>query len=241
MKTITLKVDGTIFLRHPGFRRAIIVAKGVENKGDLGREISREVEQVKSLNPDDGRLTVWREAFAREGMKVRDFRPSIDALVKRIHTDKPLGSINPIVDVGTVVSLKFVLPAGAHPILNDTSEVSLEPASGDETDVTLDGKSEVVNRGEIILKDSGRLASRRWVWRQTPLSRISSDTTDFFLNIDALSIINDNELNEAVSFARSLIKLTFGIETTVIILSSQNATAIVKPWYHGAKPDTVEI
>lgn len=222
MNKITFKVDSTIFQKHPDFRRAIITVRGVVNSGDLGNEIGTEVEQIKSLSPDDERLTVWREAFASEGMKVRDFRPSIDALVKRIQADKPFGSINPIVDIGTVVSLKFVLPAGAHPILSDTQEVSLEPANGDEVDTTLDGKTEAVNRGEIVLKDNGRLASRRWVWRQTPLSRIGNGTTDFFLNIDALGAIDDNKLNEAIVFAQDLISSTFGIETKAIILSSQN-------------------
>lgn len=222
MNKITFKVDGTIFQKHSDFRRAIIIAKDVDNSGDLSNEISTEVEKIKSLNPDDERLTAWREAFASEGIKVRDFRPSIDALVKRIQANKPFGSINPIVDVGTVVSLKFVLPAGAHPILSDTQEVSLELANGDEVDITLDGKTEAVNRGEIVLKDNGRLASRRWVWRQTPLSRIGNGTTDFFLNIDALGAIDDNKLNEAIVFAQDLISRTFGIETKAIILSSQN-------------------
>lgn len=223
MNKITFKVDGTIFQKHPDFRRAIIIASGVVNSGDLSNEISTEVEHIKTLNPDDERLTVWREAFASEGMKVRHFRPSIDALVKRIQADKPFGSINPIVDVGTVVSLRFVLPAGAHPILGDTQEISLEPANGDEVDTTLDGRTEAVNQGEIVLKDNERLASRRWVWRQTPLSRIGNDTTDFFLNIDALSVIDDDKLNEATAFAQDLIKRTFGIETKAIILSSQNS------------------
>lgn len=222
MNKITFKVDGTIFQKHSDFRRAIIIARDVDNSGDLSNEISTEVEKIKSLNPDDERLTAWREAFASEGIKVRDFRPSIDALVKRIQANKPFGSINPIVDVGTVVSLKFVLPAGAHPILSDTQEVSLELANGDEVDITLDGKTEAVNRGEIVLKDNGRLASRRWVWRQTPLSRIGNGTTDFFLNIDALGAIDDNKLNEAIVFAQDLISRTFGIETKAIILSSQN-------------------
>ncbi len=222
MNKITFKVDHTIFQKHPDFRRAIIIAKGVNNKGDLSNEIRREVEQVKRLSPDDKRLTAWREAFAREGMKVRDFRPSVDALVKRIQANKPFGSINPIVDIGTIVSLKFVLPAGAHPILSDTQEVSLEPANGDEVDTTLDDRSETLSRGEIVLKDNGRLASRRWVWRQTALSRIGNDTTNFFLNIDALGVTDGHELNEAITCAQDVIRHTFGIDTKTIILSSHN-------------------
>ena len=222
MNTLTFSVDKNIFEKHPGFRRVVIVARNVTNEGGLSGQIHEQIAAIKGLDVDDPRLTAWREAFAHEGMKVRDFRPSIDALVKRIQADKPFGSINKIVDVGTVVSLKFVLPAGAHPILTDTQKISLERAEGDEVDVTLDGKTELVPKGEIVLKDNSRLATRSWVWRQTPLSRIDSQTTDFFLNIDALSVTNDATLNEAVRFSQELIQSTLGVGTSVAILDADN-------------------
>ena len=153
MNNLTFSVDREIFEKHPGFRRAIIVARDILNEGDLGSLINEQLVAVKALSPEDPRLVTWREAFALEGMKVRDFRPSIDALVKRIQADKPFGSINKIVDIGTIVSLKFVLPAGAHPILSDTQTVSMERASGEEIDVSFDGKTEPVPKGEIVLKD----------------------------------------------------------------------------------------
>lgn len=227
MDTITFSADKDIFEKHSGFRRVVIVARKVSNEGGLGDQIDEQITSIKILDIDDPRLTAWREAFANEGMKVRDFRPSIDALVKRIQADKPFGSINKIVDVGTIVSLKFVLPAGAHPILPDTLEVSLERAEGDEIDVTPDGKTDLVPKGEIVLKDNGRLATRRWVWRQTPLSRIDGQTTDFFLNIDALSITNDKTLDEAIRFSQELIQSTLGVETSVVILNADNPTATV--------------
>lgn len=219
MNHITFSVDKGIFEKHSGFRRAIIVARDVVNKGDLGSLIDEQTGAIRSISLEDPRLLAWRDVFADEGMKVRDFRPSIIALVKRIQADKPLGSINTIVDIGTIVSLKFVLPAGAHPILSDTQDVSLERANGDEIDITLDGKTEIVPKGEVVLKDNGRLATRRWVWRQTPLSRIDNETTDFFLNIDALSVTDDETLEEAVKFSQELIRSTLGVETIAFILS----------------------
>jgi len=224
MNNLTFSVDREIFEKHPGFRRAIIVARDILNEGDLGSLINEQLVAVKALSPEDPRLVTWREAFALEGMKVRDFRPSIDALVKRIQADKPFVSINKIVDIGTIVSLKFVLPAGAHPILSDTQTVSMERASGEEIDVSFDGKTEPVPKGEIVLKDNGRLATRRWVWRQTPLSRIDHKTTSFFLNIDALPVISDEVLNEAIKFSQELIQSVFRVETGVVVLDLHNPT-----------------
>lgn len=227
MSTLTFSVDEEIFEKHPGFRRAIIIAHNVINEGGLGNQIDEQIAAIKTLDIDDPRLTAWREAFVIEGLKVRDFRPSIDALVKRIQANKPFGSINKIVDVGTIVSLKFVLPAGTHPILADTREISLKRAGGDEIDVTLDGQQELVPKGEIVLQDNGRLATRRWVWRQTPLSRIDGQTTDFFLNIDALSVINDETLNEVIRFSQELIQSALGVETSIVILDADNSITTI--------------
>lgn len=224
MTNISFSIDKDIFEKHPGFRRAIIIARNVKNEGDLSREIDEQTNAIKLLDPEDQRLVAWRDAFIAEGMKVRDFRPSIIALVKRIHGDKPLGSINTIVDIGTIVSLKYVLPAGAHPILSDTHSVSLERARGDEVDVTLEGKTELVPKGEVVLKDNGRLASRRWVWRQTPLSRIGNETTDFFLNIDALPVTDEETLDEAVRFSQDLITATLGVETVAFVLGKEKTS-----------------
>ena len=227
MSTLTFSVDKDIFEKHPGFRRAVIIARGVTNEGDLSETINEQLAFIKSLASDDPRLLAWREAFAAEGIKVRDFRPSIDALVKRIQADKPFGSINAIVDVGTIVSLKYVLPAGAHPILPDTEEMHLGRADGSEIDTTLDGKTELVPKGEIVLKDTGRLAARRWVWRQTPLSRIDGSTTDFSLNIDALSETDDQTLEDAMRFSQKLIEAIFGVKTVAVVLDESDPTMVI--------------
>src|SRR5579863_8488713 len=113
-KQITFSVGAQIFDMFPDYRRAILVVTGVNNTrtstlGDEVAQITRTVKETVTL--EDARIVAWREAFATFGIKARDFRPSVDALVRRVLNDKPLGSISPIVDVGTVVSLRFVLPA----------------------------------------------------------------------------------------------------------------------------------
>lgn len=224
MNKLTFRINEEVFAKHPGFRRAVIVVRNVANKGDLSDQVQEHISSIKALDPQDARLTAWSEAFAVEGMKVRDFRPSIIALVKRIQADKPFGAISTIVDIGTIASLKFVLPAGAHPILADTTDVSLEYATGDEIDVTLDGKTEVVPAGELVLKDNGRIATRRWVWRQAPISRIDDKTTDFYLMLDALSVISDETLEEAVQFSLDLIKSVLDVETVAFVLNKEKTS-----------------
>lgn len=230
-KQIKFSVDPQIFSRFPEYRRAILVVTGISNQqpSTLGEEIADITKTVKeSVTLEDDRLVVWREAFSNFGMKPRDFRPSVDALVRRVLNDKPLGSISPIVDVGTVLSLKFVLPAGAHPILDDTKEVMLKLATGSEVEIS-DGihPNEAVPAGEPILLDNQRVATRRWVWRQTSQSRIDEDTTGFFLNIDALGVIDASTLNEIVEQAKATIQRALSKDSKLLILSVSNPTETI--------------
>lgn len=222
-KIITFSIDKKIFDSFPAYQRAILVVSNVNNNQltKLNESIANEAIRIKSsISLEDPRLIAWRDAFTMLGIKVRDFKPSIDALIRRILNDKPLGSINPIVDIGTVISLQFLLPAGAHPILSDTTDVRLVVANGN--DVELGDSihpSEEVPAGEIVLLDSNRVATRRWVWRQTNLSRINDKTRDFYLNIDLLDM-SLQEQDVVIEKALKLVRDVFVVDCSVITLSA---------------------
>lgn len=227
MSQITFQISDEIFQAAPGYRRAIIVATGINNSApvtQLAGEIKALAENIRqTVANDDPRIVAWREAFKNGGIKPRDFRPSIDALVRRILNDKPLGSISPIVDIGTIISLKYILPAGAHPLLTDSMNIILKRAAGELT-VLEDDVMTTVPAGEIVLVDTNHVATRRWVWRQTEYSRIDNSTTDFYLNIDALNCIDDQTLEHAITTAQTLLTDIFNIESKVVVLSQTQPT-----------------
>lgn len=231
-KQVTFSIDKKLFDTFPQYRRAVLVTRDVDNTrtSPITDTITIAAKVVKdTVDLEDPRIVAWREAFTALGIKVRDFRPSVDALARRIHNNKPLGSISPLVDVGTVVSLKFVLPAGTHPILADTTTVVLKLATGEETEFSDETHpSEQIPTGEPILLDGSRVATRRWVWRQTSQSRIDRNTRDFYLNIDALEAIDDATLNTAVESSKGLIRQIFGTECRLIILDAANPTQTVE-------------
>ena len=216
----------------PGFRRGIVVVNNINNatQSPLENDIEELALKIKStVGLTDPRITAWQKVFDTFGIRTHDFRPSVEALVRRIHNDKPLGSINPIVDIGTVVCLSNILPSGAHPILDDTKEVRLCIAGGNEVEPS-DGvhPEEHISAGEPILMDNDRVATRRWVWRQTNQSKISNLTTGFYLNIDALEVITDEEHKNSIDLANRFIKQVFGKEGFVITLSSNNPVQTVE-------------
>lgn len=231
-RAIEFSIDKKIFATFPDYRRAIIIVSDVDNSklSALGNDIVTAAQFLRTnVTLEDRRISAWRDAFVVYGMKLRDFKPSIDALVRRIHNDKPLGSINPIVDIGTLISLQFVLPAGAHPILDGTKTVRLKLAEGTEAEVSVGAHlDETIQPGEPILVDSGRVATRRWVWRQTSLSRIDATTRNFYLNLDALHVIDDATLEQAIEQSKITIRSLFNTAGLVIILSAINPRQTIK-------------
>ncbi len=67
----------------------------------------REPSQVEALAPA-------RELYKRVGMDPTRYRPSSEALLRRILKDQGLPRINTLVDVCTWCSLDFLLPIGLH-------------------------------------------------------------------------------------------------------------------------------
>jgi DNA/RNA-binding domain of Phe-tRNA-synthetase-like protein len=231
MRQISFQIDNKIFQQVPNYRRAIVIATRIDNTvsaKSLAAHIAEQSNFVRTtLTTDDTRLVAWRDVFKAVGTKPNEFRPSIDSLVRRILNDKPLGSINPIVDVGTAISLKYVLPAGAHPLLPDTREVVLKCAVDGEFIVKEDGQLKEVPGGEVVLADTGRVATRRWAWRQTELSRIDPSTSALYLNIDALNCIEDATLEAAIEDAKKLLAETFGVEAQSLVLNSSNPSQTI--------------
>lgn len=231
MRQVTFQIDSHIFNRVPGYRRAIVIVTGIDNTiatPQLTAEIARQAQTIQEdVTTDDPRIVAWREAFRSAGIKPNDFRPSIDALVRRILNDKPLGSINPVVDIGTIISLKYVLPAGAHPLLSDSTHITLKQAALGEFTVQEDGQLREIPANEVVLVDTGRVATRRWAWRQTELSRIDHATSALYLNIDALDCIDDQTLQAAVANTQQLLNDVFGVNAQVITLDASSPSQTI--------------
>ncbi len=101
-----------VFAQHPGYCRGVLVFDGVDNRGDAAalapelRQAEAAVrDQVRGNVAEHERIAVWRDAFRRFGARPSDFRSSIEAMVRRVLQPSALPSINPLVDIGNIVSL----------------------------------------------------------------------------------------------------------------------------------------
>ena len=186
MSGFTYTVAPEVFARFPGYVRGVVVAHGVANGPSITgllELLHHEEENLRATMEsatiaEHPRIRSWREAFRAFGAKPGEFRSSIEALTRRVMRGDALPAINALVEIGTIISLRHLLPAGAHAIDGLADDLWLRPARGDEAFIALNGEEvEHPLPGEIIFAMGDQILTRRWVWRQGVATLIQPNTT----------------------------------------------------------------
>ena len=132
-------------------------------------------------------LAAWRSAFRRFGIDPTKYRSSAEALARRLTKTGQIPSIDALVDLGNLVSIRYSVPLAIFDLREVRGSVTVRFADGSERFTPL-GASEIEcpEAGEVIFRDDDRLVlSRRWCWRQSEQSAARLDTTDALVTIEA--------------------------------------------------------
>ena len=113
-----------VFERLPDVCFGAVAAYGIDNKADYPAIAARLDEAIAATFArfegkkvrEDPAILPYRTAFQSLGVNPNKFMSSIEAMFTRVAKGKGLPHINPIVDLGNALSLKYVLPMGAHDI-----------------------------------------------------------------------------------------------------------------------------
>ncbi len=224
-------IENEIFDMFPGYCRGIIVAFDIKN-GDSPPELTdllRETEASlkSSINKEEiaahPNINSWREAYRAFGAKPAKYRSSIEAMVRRVLNDNELPSINIIVDIGNILSLKHVITAGGHAIDEVKGNISLRKATGEEVFTAFGtDKSEKPEQGEIIFAEGNTVLTRRWSWRQANHTSMQNTTTALEMNIDGLPPVTPDQVEDICKEAVELISKYCGGSLRYAILDRDN-------------------
>ncbi len=192
-----MRVDGRIFEKFPNFRRGIVVARKMDNKGG-----SKELEMLlnealsgASTDPidlkADPRTVAWSDTYRKLGCNPNKFPPAHLALLKRVQ--KPGVSI-PFISKAVAImndnSIRGILPVGGDDLMLAGKILELRPADGSERFIPLSSpdKTEHPDPEEIIYVavETGEVMCRRWNWRNGFQTRITEETESMVMNIDGL-------------------------------------------------------
>ena len=231
MNELTYSIADEVFARFPDYRRGVVLAYDLHNgpsPAELVKMLRDEEERVRGrLKAEtltaEPCLASWREAFRLLGYKPGDFRPSIEALLRRVLRGQELPSINALVDIGNIVSLRHLLPVGGHAIDVLTQDIALRPALGAEKFVPFG--SEAVEHpfpGEFIFTEGDTVLTRRWIWRQANHTLTLPETTAIEINIDGLPPVTAADVEVAARDVMDLVERFCLGRLRFEILSRQN-------------------
>jgi len=204
MAALSVRIAPEVFALAPGYRRWMVLAEALSNgpsPASLVQELrAQEAALRDQLSADriteHPRIAAWREAYKRFGARPSDFRASIEALARRVLRGDALPAINALVDIGNLVSLRYLMPVGAHPW--PEAPLSLRPAQAGDEFLPPDGSPvETPAPGEIVFAQGHAVLTRRWTWRQAAGTQTLPQTQAVFFNLDALAPVTQDDLQAA--------------------------------------------
>lgn len=131
-------------------------------------------------------LSAWRRVFAQFGVQPTKYRNAAEALLRRLTKKGDIPSLNLLVDIGNLVSIRYGLPVAFFDRRAFTGTVTVRFATGAEHFTDL-GASESVHPepGEVVFVDeAGLVSARRWCWRQSDQSASRADTTAALVTVE---------------------------------------------------------
>jgi DNA/RNA-binding domain of Phe-tRNA-synthetase-like protein len=231
MKELFYSVSKDVFSLFPGYSRGVVLAYDVTNRESSNELISllrnAEASVRERMNIDNvaeyPQIKAWRDAYRLFGAKPSEFRSSTEAMSRRALRNDQMPSINALVDIGNVISLRHIVNVGGHAIDDIDEDLALRRATGVEKFIPF-GSDQVESPlpGEIIFTEGDTVLTRRWTWRQAnhTLTLITTKSIEF--NVDGLPPVAVSEVEAICNEVAEMIKRFCGGRIRYEILTQNN-------------------
>ncbi len=209
------RYDPALLARFPAIRGGVIAARHLRN-GPIPPALAAAfaTEQRAALArlgntplSDVPSLAAWRRAFSAFGVKPTQYRSAAEALLRRLTKHGDIPSLNLLVDLGNLVSIRYALPVAIFDRRTTTGTVTVRFANGDERFTDL-GTDEIAHPdpGEVIFVDeAGLVSARRWCWRQSEQSAAREDTTEALITVEGHHASAEADVRAALTDLQTLL------------------------------------
>ena len=228
----TFQYSPEIIRDYPQVVGGVIIAKGMSNPPTseaLRVLYAAEQEKVKAkigetpLSEIES-LNAWRRAFSAFGVSPTQYRSAAEALLRRLTKKGDIPSINTLVDIGNLVSIRYALPIAIVDTREIKGVVTVHYSDGTENYTEL-GNDEVLHPdvGEVIFSDMNKMViARRWCWRQSESSAANNHTTEAFITIEGHHDQAKADIQQAVNDLLGLLKTYAGGSYESAILTADH-------------------
>jgi DNA/RNA-binding domain of Phe-tRNA-synthetase-like protein len=239
MEYHSYSISPEVFERFPGYVRGVVVCYGLSN-GQSSAELVQmlrdaeasvrargvAVEQIA----EEPHIKAWREAYRSFGAKPAEFRSSIEAMARRALRGDELPAISALVDIGNIISLRHMLPAGSHAIDVLKGDIELKFATGQEEFIPF-GTNDLEHPlpGEVVFVERDQVLTRRWTWRQANHTLTLPDSTAVEFNVDGLPPVTREEVEQACKEVADLVSCYCGGTSRIDYLTAETPTVSLEP------------
>lgn len=188
------RYDPAVIERFPTIVGGLIHARGLTNRvapSDLARAFVAEQADVRDRIGETAlselpTLAAWRRTFRGFGVDPTAYRSAAEALLRRLTKQGSIPSINVLVDLGNLVSVRYGLPVSVMDQAAMTGATTVCLAAGSERFTDLGtGTHETPEPGEVIFVDeAGLVSARRWCWRQSAESASGPATREVLVTVE---------------------------------------------------------
>src|SRR5438105_13430982 len=196
---------------------SLLTAYQAEQQATLQRIGNTPLSQIASL-------AAWRTALRGFGVEPTQYRSAAEALLRRLTKKGDIPSINTLVDIGNLVSIRYALPVAVFDTRTLQGPVTVHFANGTERYTTL-GQEEVEHPepGEVVFSDeTGLVIARRWCWRQSEQSAAKPVTTNAIITVEAHHAGGHRDIEAALNDLLELLRKYAGGNFTYDILDVKN-------------------
>lgn len=216
------EVSKEVFDKLPDFVVGVVAVTGINNSKEypaIQKMLEDNSEKVIQYFAESGNkakndpcVVPYREAFRAIGINPNRYACAAEALMDRLAKGKGLPSINPAVDLGNAISLKYKLPIGAHDMYSfvrpdgtgrgsEAAGLEVRPATAEDTFRPFgapEGEFDNPEEGEIVYVSGHEVRTRRWTWRQSEVGKMTEKTSAVFYPIDGFSDVNKADVEKAM-------------------------------------------
>ena len=226
-----MKYDITgIIKEYPSVHIGVLTGKNMDNNSQIPELNNLQKEAIKKAEEQIGdqpptkhpHIASWRELYRSFGTKAGDYRPSAEALIRRCIKTGKLPHINNAVDLYNIVSVRHIIPMGGFDLDKVDGDIHLRFSDGDEEFIPLGpSDSETTYNGEVVYADDSRILTRRWNFRDADATKITEETRNLVMFLDASPQIRVETIKLALTELEVFYKKYCGGEYSTSIASKE--------------------
>ena len=212
-------VNSGVFELNPDLCFGIIVAKGVSNKETSSEETKRlrtaeqraretiKEEELKNQPVING----YRMVLEKAGINPNKFQNSMEAMMKRVLKGGQLPTINLLVDLCNAISIENQVSLGGHDLADMHEDLSVGFTKGNERFLPFGAKEyESLEAGELVFTSGEVVQTRKWVWRQSELGKMTLNTKDVFFQLVGFDDSPGSALINALDSLEEILRTKIG-------------------------------